>query len=83
RIPKAPMNLPLLKGCSIVGVFWGAFAERDPQANRANFGRLLDWTAEGIIGPRISARFPLESAVEALATIENRQVTGKVVLSPG
>ena len=81
RIPKAPMNLPLLKGCSIVGVFWGAFGDRDPQANRANFAHLLDWTAEGIIGPRISARFPLESAVEALATIDNREVTGKVVLS--
>ena len=82
RIPKAPMNLPLLKGCSIVGVFWGTFVDRDPDRNRANFARLLDWTAIGIIGPRISACFPLESAVEALSTIAARQVTGKVVLIP-
>ena len=82
RIPKAPMNLPLLKGCSIVGVFWGAFGEREPRANRANFARLVDWTAKGVIGPRISARFPLESAVEALDTIANREATGKVVLTP-
>ena len=47
RIPKAPMNLPLLKGCSIVGVFWGAYADRDPDGNRANFATLLDWAARG------------------------------------
>ena len=83
RIPKAPMNLPLLKGCSIVGVFWGAFGERDPQANRANFARLLEWAADGTIAPHIHARFPLKSAVEALDTIANRQATGKVLLIPG
>ena len=81
-IPKAPMNLPLLKGCSIVGVFWGTFADRSPEQNRANFNRLLDWTAAGIIAPRISARFPLESSVEALSTIAARRVIGKVVLTP-
>ena len=81
RIPKAPMNLPLLKGCSIVGVFWGDFADRSPEKNRANFDQVLDWTAEGIISPRISARFPLESAVEALSTIADRSVIGKVVLA--
>ena len=82
RIPKAPMNLPLLKGCSIVGVFWGAFADRNPDRNRANFTRLLEWTANGTIEPRISARYPLESAVEALSTIAARQATGKVILTP-
>ena len=81
RIPKAPMNLPLLKGCSIVGVFWGDYADRDPAGNRANFTRLLDWAAEGIIQPRISARFPLESAIEALSTIAERKVTGNVILT--
>ncbi len=81
RIPKAPMNLPLLKGCSIVGVFWGAFAERSPQRNRANFDRLLRWATEGTIAPRISARFPLESAVDALSTIADRSVVGKVILT--
>ena len=82
RIPKAPMNLPLLKGCSIVGVFWGAFADRSPDRNRSNFARLLDWTAAGVIDPRISARFPLESAVDALSTIAAREVIGKAVLIP-
>lgn len=83
RIPKAPMNLPLLKGCSIVGVFWGAFGERDPQANRANFARLLEWAADRTIAPHVSARFPLESAVQALDTIAGREATGKVLLIPG
>lgn len=81
RIPKAPMNLPLLKGCSIVGVFWGTFADRSPDRNRANFTRLLDWAAGGTIEPRISARLPLESAVEALSMIAARQATGKVILT--
>lgn len=82
RIPKAPMNLPLLKGCSIVGVFWGSFADREPDRNRANFTRLLEWAADGTIGPLISARFPLASAVEALSNIAARRATGKVVLIP-
>ena len=82
RIPRAPMNLPVLKGCSIVGVFWGAYADRDPDGNRANFAKLLDWAARGIIEPRISARYPLKSAVEALSAIAERKVTGKVVLIP-
>lgn len=81
RIPKAPMNLPLLKGCSIVGVFWGPFVDRTPERNRANFDRLLEWAVEGVIEPRIAARFPLESAVEALAAIAARRVTGKVILT--
>lgn len=82
RIPKAPMNLPLLKGCSIVGVFWGTFADRSPDRNRANFTRLLDWASDGSIEPLVSARFHLESAVEALSTISARQATGKVILTP-
>lgn len=81
RIPKAPMNLPLLKGCSIVGVFWGLFVDRSPDRNRANFTHLLNWAADGTIEPRVSARFPLESAVEALSIIAARKVTGKVVLT--
>ncbi len=79
-IPKAPMNLPLLKGCSIVGVFFGPFGERSPEANRANFTQLLGWTADGTISPIVSAHFPLEDAVEALSVIADRRVLGKVVL---
>ena len=68
------MNLPLLKGCSIVGVFWGAYAYRDPDGNRANFTRLLDWAAQGIIEPRISARFRLESLSTIASRRSNRQI---------
>ncbi len=80
RIPKAPMNLPLLKGCSLVGVYWGPFVRRTPERHRANFTRLLEWAADGTIDPRISGRFPLGSAVDALATIAARQAIGKVLL---
>ena len=80
-IPKAPMNLPLLKGCSIVGVFWGAFAGRSPEKNRANFAQLLEWAAGGTIAPHISATYPLADAARALTLLATRTATGKVVLS--
>ena len=81
EIPHAPMNLPLLKGCSIVGVFWGAFAERDPAANRANFDQLFRWAADGTIETHISAEYPLEEAPEALTLLARRGATGKVILT--
>lgn len=80
-IPEAPMNLPLLKGCSIVGVFWGDFARRSPAQNRANFDVLLDWVGSGRIDPHVSATFPLEDAPAALAMLENRSATGKIILT--
>lgn len=80
-IPSAPMNLPLLKGCSIVGVFWGSFAAREPERNRANFEHLFAWASEGVIEPHISATFPLEDARSALHLLATRQATGKVVLT--
>jgi len=84
-IPAAPMNLPLLKGYSIVGVFWGDFARRDPAKNRSNFTQILAWAAEGVIDPLISASYPLEQAGAALAELAGRTATGKVVLlvNPG
>jgi NADPH2:quinone reductase len=80
-IPKPPLNLMLLKSCQIVGVFWGAFTMRDPNGHAANVADLLRLYAEGKVRPRITARFPLERAGEALALIEERRATGKIVLT--
>ncbi len=79
-IPRIPLNLTLLKGCSIVGVFWGSFAAREPARNQANIQQLLGWLQEGKLRPRISARYPLERAADALNDIISRKVTGKAVL---
>ena len=79
-IPRIPLDLPLLKGCSIVGVFWGAFAGRNPGGNRRNLLELLGWLREGKLKPYISATYPLEGAAQALQEIMDRKVKGKVVL---
>ena len=79
-IPRIPLNLTLLKGCSIVGVFWGSFTEREPQRNLQNIQELLALTAEGKLKPLISATYPLTRAADALNDMMNRRVTGKVVL---
>ena len=79
-IPRIPLNLPLLKGCSIVGVFWGSFTEREPQRNQQHLQELLTWLAEGKLKPHISATYPLERASDALNDLLNRIVMGKAVL---
>jgi NADPH2:quinone reductase len=81
-IPQAPLNLPLLKGYSIVGVFWGGFVRREPASSAANMKQLMDWVASGKLTPLISARYPLSDAVEALFAMMRREVTGKVVVVP-
>ena len=81
EIPRIPLNLTLLKGCSIVGVFWGEFTRREPERFADGMQRLAAWFAEGAIKPHISARFPLERASEALQLMASRQVTGKVVIT--
>ena len=81
-IPRIPLNLTLLKGCSIVGVFWGAFAEREPRHNAENLRELLTWLAQGKLRPHISATYQLERAADALYDMMNRKVQGKVVLVP-
>mgnify|MGYP002623977377 CR=1 FL=1 len=80
-IPKIPLNLPLLKNCQIVGVFWGAFTRRDPDRYAAHKAALFDLYAAGHIRPRISDRFPLEDAAKALRLIETRKAMGKIVLT--
>jgi NADPH2:quinone reductase len=80
-IPKIPLNLTLLKGCSIVGVFWGDFARREPQRFAEAMARLGRWYAEGKLKPHVSETYPLERAAEALTVMANRQVKGKVVIT--
>jgi NADPH2:quinone reductase len=81
-IPRIPLNLVMLKGCSIIGVFWTAFVERFPEQHRANMLKLLNWCAEGKISPYIHARFALIETATALSLIEGRKVTGKVIVNP-
>ena len=81
RIPAAPANLVLLKGCSIVGVFWGAWCGRDPEGNRRNFDQVFRWWQDGKIRPHISHTFPLEQAGEAIDVLIRRQVVGKAVVT--
>ena len=82
EIPKIPLNLVLLKGCQVVGVFWGSFTARDPAGNRANVAELMRWFEEGKLRPHISATYPFERAAEALQDLAQRRVKGKVVLVP-
>lgn len=80
EIPKLPLNLALLKGASIVGVFWGDFARREPQRFAESIAQLARWHAEGKLRPHVSQTFPLERAVDALQLMAARKVKGKVVL---
>ncbi|MES3026104.1 MAG: NADPH:quinone oxidoreductase family protein [Pseudomonadota bacterium] len=82
EIPKLPLNLMLLKGASLMGVFWGEFAKREPKANLAGMRELLGWLAEGKIRPHISGRYSLDEAAGALEDMAARKVTGKVVVKP-
>jgi NADPH2:quinone reductase len=82
EIPKIPLNLVLLKGCQIVGVFWGSFAMREPARNRVHCEQLFAWVAEGKLSPAIDAALPFAQAAEALGRLERRQVKGKIVLVP-
>jgi NADPH2:quinone reductase len=81
-IPALPLNLPLLKGASIVGVFWGSFAQREPQANLRGMGELLQWLAAGKLRPHVSAAYALDEVPRALNDFALRRVIGKVVITP-
>ncbi|MDX1567927.1 MAG: zinc-binding dehydrogenase, partial [Longimicrobiales bacterium] len=76
-----PANLPLLKGCSIVGVFWGSFDRRQPRESRQNNRELLEMYVRGEIEPEVSKTYPLERAAEALRTLADREALGKVVVT--
>ena len=80
QIPKLPINLTLLKGASLVGVFWGSFTGLEADTNQQNITDINEMLAEGKIKPLISETFPMEKAVDAIQMIGNRKVMGKVVL---
>jgi NADPH2:quinone reductase len=81
-IPKIPLNLVLLKGCQIVGIFWGQFAMRDPARNNENAKKIFSWVAEGKLKPHVDGVFPFARATEVFERMEQRLVKGKVVLVP-
>jgi NADPH:quinone reductase len=80
-IAKLPLNLTLLKSCDVCGVFWGAFAAREPAKNRANIAELFTLYSEGKIKPLVSATYPLERGGEAIAMLGNREAVGKLVVT--
>lgn len=82
EIPKPPLNLALLKGASIVGVFWGDFVAREPKNNAADLKALFTMLAEGKLRPHISGTYPLARGGEAIAALASRKVSGKLVITP-
>lgn len=81
-IPRLPLNLVLLKGCQVVGVFWGDHVAREPDLHRANMAQLVAWCAEGSINPLIHAVYPLADTARALDDLAARRAKGKVIIAP-
>jgi NADPH2:quinone reductase len=81
EIPRPPLNLALLKGCSIVGVFYGMFGEVEPARRKELMTELLGWLASGKIHPPVTERYPLEEAGKALRVVADRKAKGKIVLT--
>src|SRR5882672_179203 len=81
-IPKMPLNLALLKGCDIRGVFWGAWTRLNAEKNHANLEKLVKWTAEGKISSHVDRTFPLAQTADALKVLAGRKAMGKVILHP-
>ncbi|WP_026955853.1 NADPH:quinone oxidoreductase family protein [Algoriphagus vanfongensis] len=80
EIPKMPMNLPLLKGCSIVGVFWGNFSRKEADKNRENLNQLMNWISEGKIQKPVVSKYSLKEAPKALRAMMDRKLVGKAVV---
>ncbi len=81
EIPKIPLNLALLKGCAIVGVFWGDYGKREPMNLMMDLRQLIGWFNEGQLKPHIADTYPLERGAEAIRALMDRQVSGKVVVT--
>jgi len=81
RIPSVPVNMPLIKGFSVVGVRAGEYGRRDPEAGKENIAAIDCWASDGKIDPYVCATFPLERAVDAMRMLQDRQAVGKVVLT--
>ncbi len=82
EIPKIPLNLVLLKGCQIIGVFWGAFVKNEPLQNTENMMTIVKWFAQGKLKSKIHGKYPLEKVVDAMYAMTNKEVKGKIVLIP-
>jgi NADPH:quinone reductase len=82
EIPKLPINLTLLKGCSLVGVFWGDYARREPMNMLADLGVLFTWMKAGKLKPHIAGRYPLARGGAAIRALMDRKVSGKLVITP-
>jgi NADPH2:quinone reductase len=82
RDSENPLNLALLKGCDIVGVFWGDFARRNPEANNRHLDEIVKLAAEGKLSAHLDARYKFDDAVAAFHAIAQRKVKGKIVLIP-
>jgi NADPH2:quinone reductase len=83
EIPRPPLNIPLLKGCDIRGVYWGEFTAREPEAHRENLAQLMDWAKSGTLSVHIHAKYALEDFRKAFDAIAKRQTLGKTLLSFG
>lgn len=81
EIPKIPLNLTLLKGCAILGVYWGEFVKREPQLHHDNMAQIFDWTAGGILSAHVDRVYPLAEVAEALQALKKRKAQGKILLS--
>jgi NADPH2:quinone reductase len=82
QIPSLPLNLALLKGASIVGVFWGDFTRREPGKNAEGMKEMFGWLQSGKLRPHVSGRYTLEQTVQALNDMSARKVTGKILIVP-
>jgi len=82
RIPQFPINLALVKGFSLVGVFWGTFTQKEPEAHEENMRELIGWLMEGKLKPVIEGTYPLAEAKDVLRRIHDRAVAGKLILKP-
>ena len=82
EIPKIPLNLVMLKGCDIQGVFWGESIIRDPEGHWSNMTQILDWVRQGKLKPHIHAIYPMDRTAEAIQEIADRKVRGKIIVRP-
>ena len=82
EIARIPLNVVMLKGCDVLGVFWTAFVEREPEAHRANTIEVLNWCQEGRLTPHVHGTFPLAETADALTLIQERKANGKVIVHP-
>ncbi len=81
NIPKVPLNLTLLKGCQVVGVFWGAATARDPKGAQRNLSEIMEMISQGKLHPHVSAKFPLAESNKAIRMLMDRKALGKVVVT--